>query len=217
MIGSMTSIFGLPFAAPYAASKGGIVQLTQALATAWAKDNIQVNTILPGWIDTALTVRGRADIPGLEERVKARTPAGRWGVPDDFARHRRVPGEPRLRLRHRHGHPGRRRLLGAGLGCGSQHSSSSPRCSQAARRGLPTVLPPHPLSPGRPMFGARHLPMWHVRRSRRSMATCSRPASMKPHERACAPTGSSSCGTGSSCTSATPAASDPTRPTSPGR
>ena len=71
-------------AAPYAASKGGIVQLGQALATAWAKDNIQVNTILPGWIDTALTVRGRADIPGLEERVKARTPAGRWGVPDDF-------------------------------------------------------------------------------------------------------------------------------------
>ena len=84
MIGSMTSIFGLPFAAPYAASKGGIVQLGQALATAWAKDNIHVNTILPGWIDTALTVRGRADIPDLEERVKVRTPAGRWGVPDDF-------------------------------------------------------------------------------------------------------------------------------------
>jgi 2-dehydro-3-deoxy-D-gluconate 5-dehydrogenase len=83
-IGSMMSIFGAPFATAYAASKGGMVQMTKSMATAWAKDNIQVNTILPGWIDTALTVRGRADIPGLEERVKARTPAGRWGVPDDF-------------------------------------------------------------------------------------------------------------------------------------
>ncbi len=84
-IGSMMSIFGASFNAPYAASKGGIAQLTKALATAWAKDNIQVNAVLPGWIDTALTKRGRADIPGLEERVTARTPAGRWGTPDDFA------------------------------------------------------------------------------------------------------------------------------------
>ena len=81
----MMSIFGASFNAPYAASKGGIAQLTKALATAWAKDNIQVNAVLPGWIDTALTKRGRADIPGLEERVTARTPAGRWGTPDDFA------------------------------------------------------------------------------------------------------------------------------------
>jgi 2-dehydro-3-deoxy-D-gluconate 5-dehydrogenase len=85
MTGSMTSVFGLPFAAPYAATKGGIVQLAKALATAWAKDNIQVNAVLPGYIDTALTKRGRAEIPGLEERVTARTPAGRWGVPEDFA------------------------------------------------------------------------------------------------------------------------------------
>jgi 2-dehydro-3-deoxy-D-gluconate 5-dehydrogenase len=84
-IGSMMSIFGASFTAPYAATKGGIVQLTRALACAWAKDNIQVNAVLPGWIDTALTVQGRRDIPGLEERVVARTPAGRWGDPDDFA------------------------------------------------------------------------------------------------------------------------------------
>jgi 2-dehydro-3-deoxy-D-gluconate 5-dehydrogenase len=84
-IGSMMSIFGASFTAPYAATKGGMVQLSRALACAWAKDNIQVNTILPGWIDTALTVQGRRDIPGLEERVVARTPAGRWGHPDDFA------------------------------------------------------------------------------------------------------------------------------------
>jgi 2-deoxy-D-gluconate 3-dehydrogenase len=84
-IGSMLSIFGLPFAAAYAASKGGIVQLTKALATAWAKDNVQVNAILPGWIDTDLTRAAREQVPGLHERVLARTPAGRWGVPEDFA------------------------------------------------------------------------------------------------------------------------------------
>jgi 2-dehydro-3-deoxy-D-gluconate 5-dehydrogenase len=84
-IGSMTSIFGVPFAAPYGASKGGIVQLSRSFAAAWAGDNIQVNAVLPGWIDTPLTVRGRRDIAGLEERVKARTPAGRWGVPQDLA------------------------------------------------------------------------------------------------------------------------------------
>jgi 2-deoxy-D-gluconate 3-dehydrogenase len=84
-IGSMMSIFGASFAAPYAASKGGIVQMTKALATAWAKDNIQVNAVLPGWIDTELTRAARRQVEGLHERVVARTPAGRWGAPDDFA------------------------------------------------------------------------------------------------------------------------------------
>ncbi len=84
-IGSMMSIFGASFAAPYAASKGGMVQLTKALATAWAKDNIQANAVLPGWIDTDLTRRGRQQIAGLHERVEARTPAARWGVPADLA------------------------------------------------------------------------------------------------------------------------------------
>ncbi|HEV8307035.1 MAG TPA: glucose 1-dehydrogenase [Methylomirabilota bacterium] len=84
-IGSMMSIFGAPFTAPYAASKGGIVQLTKALATAWAKDNVQVNAVLPGWIDTDLTRKAREQVAGLHERVLARTPAGRWGTPDDHA------------------------------------------------------------------------------------------------------------------------------------
>ncbi|HET6469576.1 MAG TPA: glucose 1-dehydrogenase [Geminicoccaceae bacterium] len=84
-IGSMMSIFGASFTAPYAASKGGIVQLSRALACAWAKDNIQVNAVLPGWIDSALTRRARSQIEGLEQRVVARTPAGRWGVPEDLA------------------------------------------------------------------------------------------------------------------------------------
>jgi len=84
-IGSMMSIFGAAYLAPYAASKGGIVQLTKALAAAWAKDNIQVNAILPGWIDTALTQRARKELTGLDERVLSRTPAGRWGEPADLA------------------------------------------------------------------------------------------------------------------------------------
>lgn len=84
-IGSMASIFGLPFAAAYASTKGGIVQLTRVLATAWAKDNIQANAILPGWIDTDLTRNARKQIGGLHERVVDRTPAGRWGDPADFA------------------------------------------------------------------------------------------------------------------------------------
>src|SRR5690349_24938312 len=64
-IGSMMSLFGAPYSTPYAASKGGIVQMTKALATAWAKDNIQVNAVLPGWIDTELTQQARRDVQGL--------------------------------------------------------------------------------------------------------------------------------------------------------
>jgi 2-dehydro-3-deoxy-D-gluconate 5-dehydrogenase len=84
-IGSMMSIFGAAYTTPYAASKGGIVQMTRAMACAWAKDNIQVNAVLPGWIDTELTQGARKAVAGLHERVLARTPAGRWGEPGDFS------------------------------------------------------------------------------------------------------------------------------------
>jgi len=83
-IGSMMSIFGAPYAAAYAASKGGIVQFTKACAAAWAPDNIQVNAILPGWIDTDLTRNARNQVTGLHDSVLKRTPAGRWGTIDDF-------------------------------------------------------------------------------------------------------------------------------------
>ncbi len=84
-IGSMMSIFGLALVAGYGASKGGVVQLTKSLAIAWAADNIQVNCILPGWIDTDLTRGARRDIAGLHDKVVGRTPAGRWGNPEDLA------------------------------------------------------------------------------------------------------------------------------------
>jgi 2-dehydro-3-deoxy-D-gluconate 5-dehydrogenase len=84
-IGSMMSIFGASFAPAYAASKGGIVQFTRACACAWAADNVQVNAILPGWIDTELTQRAREQLDGLNDKVLARTPAARWGAIDDFA------------------------------------------------------------------------------------------------------------------------------------
>jgi 2-dehydro-3-deoxy-D-gluconate 5-dehydrogenase len=84
-IGSMYSVFGAPMVAPYAASKGGVVQLTKSLATAWAADNIQVNAILPGWLDTDLTQAAKREVPGLHEAVLERTPHARWGTPEDVA------------------------------------------------------------------------------------------------------------------------------------
>ena len=84
-IGSMTSIFGFDVGPVYAATKGAVVQLTKSLGAAWAKDNIQVNSILPGFIDTELTQGARRNIPGMGERVVSRTPARRWGEPGDLA------------------------------------------------------------------------------------------------------------------------------------
>jgi 2-deoxy-D-gluconate 3-dehydrogenase len=84
-IGSMTSIFGFDVGPVYAATKGAVVQLTKSLAAAWANDGIQVNSILPGFIDTELTQGARRNIPGMHERVVNRTPARRWGEPADLA------------------------------------------------------------------------------------------------------------------------------------
>jgi 2-deoxy-D-gluconate 3-dehydrogenase len=84
-IGSMMSIFGASFAPAYAASKGGIVQLTKSIASSWARDNIQANAVLPGWIDTDLTRGARQEVPGLNDNVLRRTPAGRWGTIDDMS------------------------------------------------------------------------------------------------------------------------------------
>jgi 2-dehydro-3-deoxy-D-gluconate 5-dehydrogenase len=84
-VASIISILGGAHLAPYSSSKGGMVQLTKSLAVAWAADNIQVNAILPGWINTSLTHKARREVPGLHEHILARTPAARWGEPADVS------------------------------------------------------------------------------------------------------------------------------------
>src|SRR5262249_15466319 len=69
----------------YAATKGAIIQLTKSHAAAWAGDNIQVNAILPGWIETDMTRGAKEGSAEFDAAVVARTPAGRWGQPADFA------------------------------------------------------------------------------------------------------------------------------------
>lgn len=68
----------------YAAAKGGVAQLTKALANEWAARNVQVNAIAPGYIATDNTAALRAD-PVRHPAILARIPAGRWGNPEDLA------------------------------------------------------------------------------------------------------------------------------------
>jgi len=84
-IGSMFSIFGGGLVPAYSASKGGVVQLTKSLAVAWAPHNIQVNAVLPGWINTDLTAPIALEFPDWHRDITARIPAGRWGEPSDLA------------------------------------------------------------------------------------------------------------------------------------
>jgi len=83
-VGSLTSVFGFGIAPIYSATKGAVVQLTMSLANSWGRDNIQVNSVLPGWIKTELTEQTRS-LPDFVNKVLDRTPAGRWGEPIDFA------------------------------------------------------------------------------------------------------------------------------------
>lgn len=83
-IGSIMSTLGSPTAPAYAASKGGVLQLTRSLAVAWAKDGIRVNAIAPGWIDTPMTKALQADAE-RNLRVLSRSPMGRWGTPEEIA------------------------------------------------------------------------------------------------------------------------------------
>ena len=83
-IGSMASFMGGPRWTAYGPAKAGIVQLSKNCASAWAKDNIQVNTIWPGLIDTAMTKPMQANTEFMA-RVNPRIAAGRVGTPDDLA------------------------------------------------------------------------------------------------------------------------------------
>ena len=81
---SMLSYFGGPSVPAYTASKGGVAQLTKALAVAWAPEGIRVNAIAPGWIATELT-RGLVEDEGRSATILQRTPMQRWGEPGDVA------------------------------------------------------------------------------------------------------------------------------------
>jgi NAD(P)-dependent dehydrogenase (short-subunit alcohol dehydrogenase family) len=83
-IASMFAFFGAPHAPAYAASKGGVMQLTKSLAIAYAGENIRVNALAPGWIETPMTAVPRAN-PGRSAELVGRTPMGRWGTPADLA------------------------------------------------------------------------------------------------------------------------------------
>jgi len=83
-IGSGTSLFGFPEIVPYCASRGGIVQMTKALAAEWAPHRVNVNAIAPGWFETAQTEALFQDerwVGSILERI----PWGRTGEPEDLA------------------------------------------------------------------------------------------------------------------------------------
>ena len=82
-LASMLSFFGGGLVPGYAASKGGIAQMTKSLAIAYAADGIRVNAIAPGWIETPLTANLRAD-PERDGAIVARTAMKRWGRPEDL-------------------------------------------------------------------------------------------------------------------------------------
>ena len=81
---SMLSFFGGGLVPAYAASKGGVAQLTKSLAIAYAAEGIRVNAVAPGWIATPLTTALRED-PARDAAIRERTPLGRWGEPGEVA------------------------------------------------------------------------------------------------------------------------------------
>jgi gluconate 5-dehydrogenase len=83
-IGSLMCELGRPSVGPYTAAKGGVRQLTKAMAVDWGKYNIQVNGIGPGYIATEMN-RPLLDDANFDAWVRGRTPAGRWGDPAEVA------------------------------------------------------------------------------------------------------------------------------------
>lgn len=82
-VASLTSEVGVPLIPPYAASKGGIRQLTKALAIEWAQYNIQVNAVGPGFIHTEMTEKLYQD-PERHNKIISRLAIKRWGKPEDL-------------------------------------------------------------------------------------------------------------------------------------
>ena len=81
---SMMSELGRDSVSAYAAAKGGLKMLTKSMATEWAKFNIQTNGIGPGYFETSQTAPIRVEGHPFNEFIMGRTPAGRWGKPEDL-------------------------------------------------------------------------------------------------------------------------------------
>ena len=81
---SILSFFGGGLVPGYAASKGGVAQMTKSLAIAYAPDGVRVNAVAPGWIATPLTAALQDD-PDRNAAILARTPMKRWGEPGEIA------------------------------------------------------------------------------------------------------------------------------------
>jgi len=82
-IGSMYSFFGSGLIPSYSAAKGAVIQLTKSMAVELAPYNVQVNAIAPGWFETDMTAPVK--IMPLNDEIIMRTPAGRWGQPEELA------------------------------------------------------------------------------------------------------------------------------------
>ncbi|WP_088941676.1 SDR family NAD(P)-dependent oxidoreductase [Stappia indica] len=83
-IASMWSWFGNSAAPAYSASKGAVSSMTRSLAVAWGGRGVRVNAVAPGWVDTRLSARAKAD-PVRGPRIAARIPLGRWADPAEIA------------------------------------------------------------------------------------------------------------------------------------
>jgi NAD(P)-dependent dehydrogenase (short-subunit alcohol dehydrogenase family) len=81
---SLWSVFGSSRNPAYSASKGAVLQLTKALAVAWAPEGIRVNAVAPGWMVTRMTISAR-NVPERNATITPRIPMGRWGQPDEIA------------------------------------------------------------------------------------------------------------------------------------
>ena len=84
-VASMTSFFGSVMIPAYAASKGGVAQLTKACSNEWSSRGVTVNAIAPGYMETKLTSDMKAKNPDQYEEVTARIPMHRWGKAEDLA------------------------------------------------------------------------------------------------------------------------------------